>query len=134
MQSLPSAHEAHEAVTSPVVASARPATPHLSRNIVANFVGMVWAALMGPALVSIYVRFMGIEAYGLVGILTTLQATFTLLDLGLSTATNRELARYSVQEDAGEAARTLVRTAETIYWTIAGGIAVIVMATDRTTA
>jgi O-antigen/teichoic acid export membrane protein len=127
MQSLPSVQGAHEAITSPVAASAQPATPHLSRNIVANFVGMVWAALMGPALVSIYVRFMGIEAYGLVGILTTLQATFTLLDLGLSTATNRELARYSVQEDAGGAARTLVRTAETIYWTIAGGIAVIVV-------
>jgi O-antigen/teichoic acid export membrane protein len=107
---------------------ARPSTPHLSRNIVANFVGTFWTALMGPALVSVYVRFMGIEAYGLVGILTTLQATFAVLDLGLSTATNRELARYSVQEHDGEAARNLIRTTETIYWAIAGGIAVIVFA------
>ena len=94
---------------------ARPATPRLSRNIVANLVGTFWTALMGPALISVYVRFMGIEAYGLVGILTTLQAAFTLLDLGLSTATNRELARYSVQEQDGEAARNLVRTTETMY-------------------
>src|SRR4051794_31778653 len=75
-----------------------------TRNVAANFVGTFWAALMGPALVTIYVRLLGIEAYGLVGLLTTLQAVFALLDLGLSAATNRELARFSVQADrAGDA-------------------------------
>lgn len=104
------------------------ATSKIPRNIVANFIGTFWTALMGPALVSVYVRFMGIEAYGLVGILTTLQAAFTMLDLGLSMATNRELARLSVREHAAEEARDLVRTTETIYWAIAAVIAVIVIA------
>src|SRR5512140_2568781 len=87
--------ERPETMTVPPQGAVTRAAPHLSRNIAANFVGTLWTALMGPALVSVYVRLMGIEAYGLIGILTTLQAAFTLLDLGLSTATNRELARLS---------------------------------------
>lgn len=90
-----------------------------SVNMVANFVGTFWYALMGPALVSVYVRFMGVEAYGLVGILTTLQAAFSLLDLGLSAATNRELARFSAQAQSAQDTRDLVRTAEFLYWPIA---------------
>src|SRR4051794_19172208 len=87
-----------------------------TRNVVASFAGTFWTALMGPALVTLYVRFLGIEAYGLVGILTTLQAVFALLDLGLSAATNRELARSSVQAGRSGEARDLIRTAEIIYW------------------
>ena len=107
--------------------SIAPAPPRLSRNIIANFVGMLWTGLMGPALVSVYVRFLGIEAYGLVGILTTLQLVFTLLDLGLSATANRELARLSTQVDKAEDSRNLVRTLECLYWLIAGGIAAIVV-------
>lgn len=106
-----------------------PRLSQTSRNIAANFVGTLWTALMGPALVGIYVRFLGIEAYALVGIFTTLQATFALLDLGLSAATNRELARFSAQPDSAQAARNLVRTAEILYWLIAlaigGGVSVL---------
>jgi O-antigen/teichoic acid export membrane protein len=104
------------------------ALPQMSRNITANFAGTLWSGLMGPALVSVYVRFMGIEAYALVAILTTLQAAFTLFDLGLSTATNRELARLSVREDHTSEARDLVRTTETVYWLLAVAIGVIVIA------
>ena len=100
----------------------------ISRNIAANFVGTFWTALMGPALVFVYIRLMGVEAYGLVGILTTLQAAAALFDLGLSTTTNRELARLSVQEDCGDDARDVVRTTELLYWAIASFLAVVVVA------
>ncbi len=127
MQSLPTIIEPRDAVMTPRNASTLPATSHLSRNIIANFVGMFWTALMGPALVAVYIRLMGIEAYGLVGIFTTLQAAFILLDLGLSTATNREMARLSVREHHPEEARDLMRTTETVYWAIAVMIAAIVI-------
>jgi O-antigen/teichoic acid export membrane protein len=104
------------------------ASPRVSRNIAANFIGTLWTALMGFGLISVYVRLLGIEAYGLVGILTTLQAAFTLLDLGLSTATNRELARLSVRAQYLVEARDLVRTMEAVYWAIAAIIAIIVTA------
>jgi O-antigen/teichoic acid export membrane protein len=94
-------------------------SPTISRNIVANFIGTLWTGAMGPLLVSVYVHFLGIEAYGLVGILTTLQLLFTLLDLGLSTTINREMARLSVRQQGPEMARDLVRTAEILYWSSA---------------
>lgn len=41
-----------------------------------------------------YLKYMGAEAYGLVGFFTMLQAWFNLLDMGLSPTVARETARY----------------------------------------
>jgi len=65
---------------------------------------------------------MGIESYGLIGLFISLQAVFSLMDLGLSTTINRELARLSILSGKAREMRDLVRTLELIYW----GIAVIV--------
>jgi len=62
--------------------------------------------------------FIGVEAYGLVGVHTTLQAMFSLLDLGLGGAMMREIASLSVEPDAGPKMRRLVRTLEGVYWVI----------------
>ncbi len=100
-------------------------TPVLSRNIAANFTSSLWTVITGPVLIAVYVRFIGIEAYGLLGIFTTLQIVFTLFDLGLSVTLNRELARLSVRADTGEEARNLVRTMEVLYWCI-GGVSTLI--------
>jgi hypothetical protein len=75
----------------------------------------------------LYIRFMGIEAYGLVGFFATLQALFSLLDLGLSATMNREMARYSVQPDKAQEARDLVRTLEVGYWAMGIVIGIVVL-------
>src|SRR5512143_4063407 len=88
----------------------------VKRNIIANFAGQGWTALMALAFVPLYIKFLGIEAYGLIGFYAMLQAIFQVLDLGLSQTMNREMARYSVlPEKAGEA-RDFVRTLEIGYW------------------
>lgn len=97
------------------------------RNLIANFVGRGWAALMGIAFVPLYIKFMGIESYGLVGFFTTLQALFILLDLGLTTTLNREIARYSALAEKSQDMRDLVRTMETIYWGLAFSIGAVVL-------
>lgn len=71
---------------------------------------------------------MGIEAYGLVGFFTTLQAVFMLLDLGLTTTLNREIARYSALPEKSHDMRDLVRTLEIVYWGLAFCIGVVVLA------
>src|SRR5205085_2546732 len=63
------------------------------------------------------IRMMGMEAYGLVSFFATLQAVFSLLDLGLTATINRELAATG-NESATET-RDLVRTLEICYWSIA---------------
>jgi O-antigen/teichoic acid export membrane protein len=90
----------------------------LQHNLIANFAGQGWTALMALAFVPLYIRFLGIEAYGLIGFYAMLQAAFQILDLGLSQTMNREMARYSaLPEKAGEA-RDFVRTLEVGYWSI----------------
>jgi O-antigen/teichoic acid export membrane protein len=99
----------------------------IKQNIIANFGGRAWQALMSLAFVPLYIKFMGIESYGLVGIFASLLALFGLLDMGLSTTLNREMARLSVLPDKAREMRNLVRTLELPYWGMAVliGIAVV---------
>jgi O-antigen/teichoic acid export membrane protein len=98
----------------------------LKKNIIANLVGSGWVVLMGIVCIPVYIKFLGIDSYGLIGIYTSLQALFGLLDIGLSTTLNREMARLSGQTNMAREMRDLVRTLESIYWilglVIAGAI------------
>lgn len=94
-------------------------TPNLKLNIIANYAGSMWSALMGVVFIPLYIRFMGIESYGLVGFFGTLVAMFSILDMGLSATMNREMARRSALAGQEQASHDLLRTLETIYWIVA---------------
>ena len=97
-------------------------------DLMASLTGSAWAMLVQLACVPLYIRFLGIEAYGLVGFYLMLQAMLQVLDLGLSPTMNREMARYSVQPDKADEARDLVRTLEVGYWPIGLIIGVVLVA------
>jgi O-antigen/teichoic acid export membrane protein len=99
----------------------------IRQNLVANFLGRGWAALMPVAFIPVYIRLMGIESYGLVGFATTLVVVFSIFDLGLSMTLNRELARLSVKQQRAGDARDLVRTLELIYWAVAAIMGLLVI-------
>jgi len=105
-------------------------TPSVRHNIAANFAGKAWKGIFSLAFVPIYIKLMGVEVYGLLGIFLSLSALFALLDMGLSATLNRELSRLSVAEDSAQESRNLVRTFEVLYWGIGIliGIAVIILA------
>jgi O-antigen/teichoic acid export membrane protein len=91
----------------------------LKQNIISNFVGQGWSFLIGMVAIPLYIKFLGIEGYGLIGFYATLQATFnSFLDFGLSLTINRELARYTALPDKIGQTRDLVRTIEIGYWVI----------------
>jgi O-antigen/teichoic acid export membrane protein len=96
--------------------------PIVRHNIIANAAGSGWALLVSLAAVPFYIRFLGIEGYGLIGFFLSLTAIFSLLDLGLRATLNRKLAQLSVQPDSAQEMRDLLRTLEIIYWTI--GVAI----------
>lgn len=100
----------------------------IRRNIIANVTGKAWTALVSLAAVPIYIHFLGIEAYGLIGVFLSLMAIFSLLDLGLGTTLNRQLAQYSAQSGKAQEMRDLVRTFEIIYWLIGIAIGITVAA------
>jgi O-antigen/teichoic acid export membrane protein len=85
-------------------------------NLIANFAGAGWSALLGLVCTPLYIRFMGIEAYGLVGFYIMLQTSLLVLDMGLSPTMNREMARYSVQPDKAGEIRDFVLTLGTCSW------------------
>jgi O-antigen/teichoic acid export membrane protein len=91
----------------------------LGRNIVANYVGKTWIAILGLLFIPVYLKFMGIEAYGLVGFYMVLSSVLGILDLGIGSTMNRELARLSAIEGSAGAQRDVARTLEIIYWGIA---------------
>ena len=105
-------------------------TPSVRYNIIANFAGKAWRGIFSLAFIPIYIKLMGVEVYGLIGIFMSMSALFALLDMGLSTTLNRELSRLSVLEGSAQESRNLVRTFEIVYWAIGIviGISVIILA------
>jgi O-antigen/teichoic acid export membrane protein len=95
-------------------------------NTLANVIGRVWVAALGVLLIPVYVKFLGVEAYALVGIHGTLHTIFGLLDLGLGAGLNRELARLSATGADEQERRDLLATFDLIGVVAGVLVAVIV--------
>jgi len=53
------------------------------------------ASSIGLAFVPVYIDYLGIEAYGLIGVFAILQAWLALLDFGMTPTLAREMSRFS---------------------------------------
>jgi len=91
----------------------------LQKNVIANYLGQGWTALMGIAFVPLYIHALGEETFGLIGVFIVLQALITLLDLGLTPTLNREMARLRAGAHTAESIRDLLRSLELIYVALA---------------
>lgn len=91
------------------------------RNVIASGVSSGWTALVHLLMVPVYLRYLGIEAFGLVSFFVTLQAWLAVLDLGLSPTLNREMARWQAGLHTPEGIRDLLTSMEFVY----GGMAVV---------
>ena len=99
----------------------------IKRNIIANYLGSGWNAVMGLAFIPLYIHYLGMEAYGLIGAFALLQAWLTLLDFGLTPTISREMARFEAGAHTSQSIRDLVRSVEWFYALIAAAIALSVM-------
>lgn len=100
----------------------------LKRNILASYATQIYVTLVGIVILPLYLKYMGAEAYGLVGFFTMLQAWFNLLDLGLSPTVARETARFRGGATGALSYRSLLRALQLIFFAIAllGGGAMFV--------
>jgi O-antigen/teichoic acid export membrane protein len=96
----------------------------LKKNLFANYLGQGWTALMGLAFVPMYIRYLGIEAYGLIGIFAMLQIWLTLLDMGMTPTLSREMSRFTGAAHDARSIRDLLRSVEVIALGVTGFIAV----------
>ena len=91
----------------------------LKRNILASYISQIYVTLVGIVMVPMYVKYMGVEAYGLVGFYAMLQAWFMLLDMGLTPTMSREVARFRGAATDAASLRRLLRTLEGIFASVA---------------
>ncbi len=94
------------------------AASSVRQNVIANFLGKIWTSLVSLLFVPIYLKYLGIEAYGLIGIYLSIMAVLSFLDMGLGTTLSRELARLSASPGNEQESRELVRAMETVYWCV----------------
>lgn len=87
----------------------------LRLNIAANFGGSSVAALLGFIFIPLYVKFLGIESYGLLGFFVVLQSIFAILELGMGAAATRQIAKYSSQNNYQHEIRSYTKTLEIFY-------------------
>jgi O-antigen/teichoic acid export membrane protein len=95
---------------------------NLKRNLVANYLGQGWVALMGLAFIPMYIRYLGMESYGLIGVFSVLQTWLALLDMGMTPTLNREMARYKAGAHTAQSIGDLLRSVEVLCY----GVAVVI--------
>lgn len=97
----------------------------IKRNLITNFGAKFWSVFSSIIFLPYYIRFLGIEAYGLIGVFGTFSAILSLLDLGLSTTANRETARMVASNKTASEIGNFTRTIEIVYWATAITLALI---------
>jgi O-antigen/teichoic acid export membrane protein len=96
----------------------------LQRDLAANIGARFWSMLLNLAAVPIYLRHLGAEAYGLIGMMVLLENVSALMDSGLGMTLNRELARRTAgasTEDPGavDTRRDFLATLQLVHVTLA---------------
>lgn len=97
----------------------------LKRNILANYVSQIYVTVIGIVTLPLYLKYLGAEAYGLVGFFAMLQAWLGLLDMGLTPTSARESARFRGGAIDAQDYRRLLRALEGVFLALAivgGGV------------
>lgn len=92
------------------------------------------SAILSFVFVPFYLKYLGAESYGLIGIYVFLQSVFMVADMGLSGAFSRETARLTAQKDMEQQLNDLCRTFELLFAGLGGLAALIIMALSNTIA
>jgi O-antigen/teichoic acid export membrane protein len=97
-------------------------------NASANVVGQAVAVLAGLVCVPIYLHLLGAEAIGLIGFSLALQAIVRMLDLGMSSAVVRQVARLAGTSARGDELVEFHATFERLFAAAAAGITALTLA------
>ena len=92
-------------------------------NIASNLAGRATGAVLGILFVPVYLRYLGVEQYGIIGFFSTIQALLLLLDGGISPTLTREVARLSRSSEQARELCDTVRTLEIPCWITAVSLA-----------
>lgn len=91
----------------------------LKVNIIVSYIGQIYLIIISLAILPVYIKYMGAEAYGLVGFFAMLQGLFSLLDFGLTPTISRQTAQYNAGAETALGFRQLCRSLSLIFTAIA---------------
>jgi len=102
----------------------------LARNVTFNLLAKLYLMATGVLLLPLYVRYLGIEAFGLVAFAAMVQAWFQLLDLGLTPTLAREVARHNGGATDPARLRKLFGVLQILFLVVAvlGALALVALA------
>lgn len=95
-------------------------------NILANYVGSAWSAAAQIVFVPVYISYLGIESYGLVGVFTSIQVWLSVADLGLTPTLTREMARFRAGARDRQWANNFTYTLESFIFTLAAFVSIVI--------
>jgi O-antigen/teichoic acid export membrane protein len=101
--------------------------PSVYKNIAANYLGNIITAALAFLFVPVYVRYLGISTYGIIGFFATVQVLFSFLDMGIGMAINREMARHYHNSSMAGYLRKLSHTLQLVYWAIGLMIGIVLL-------
>jgi O-antigen/teichoic acid export membrane protein len=90
----------------------------LGKNISANLLSNMWLTVLMLILTPLYVHFLGVESYGLIGFYLSWIAILGILDTGISATAVREIAWLSARPDERGKIPSLMRSLEVVYWVL----------------
>jgi len=116
-------------MAAPALNAAPPGMPsRLQLNVIANLAGRIGSVAVAVVCTPFYLHYLGVEAYGLIGVYLSLFMLASVLDFGLGTTLNREFARRSTLPEDGGAARDLLRTLSLVSGALALTVALLIAA------
>ena len=94
----------------------------VKRDLLTNFVASAWLGLITFIFTPVYVHYLGLEAYGLIGLLAALQNSLGPFDLSIGQILTRELAQFNNGALAPQPARDTIRSVEIIGAALAAAL------------
>ena len=98
----------------------------IQKNVFFNYIGHFYITFIGILILPLFLNYLGSEAFGLVSFFALLQSWLQLLDLGMSPTLGREVSRLRLIDDSKIQLRSIVRSLEVVFLSIATVIFLVI--------
>lgn len=95
-------------------------------NVISNYIGQITIAILNFIFIPTYIKYIGVEAYGLVGMFAVLQIALNAIDGSIIPLISREMSCYLGGTKPLDSLRNLLRTSEILCLAIGFIFSIIV--------
>lgn len=87
-------------------------------KVLFSLLARVWNMMLVIILTPIYIKYLGTEAYGLIGFFILVQSILMILEFGLPLALNRTIARHRAKENHSEEISYILKSFEYLFFAL----------------